>query len=182
MQHKSIYFPIRQSGYVGKCMNYFNSLNCPETSQRMSERGGRGPPRSVCAPETGITPVPPTAPKSGSGGAEEEQGQGEATAAARAVHGEQRPWAAPCPGRARPPLWPPPADPRKGDGPSQAPRAASHTREQTGAGRAQGCPSTEILPRARAAEGSGSRWHLPGLGQLLGMATASFHWSALETE
>lgn len=42
MQHKSIYFPIRQSGYVGKCMNYFNSLNCPETSQRASERGGRG--------------------------------------------------------------------------------------------------------------------------------------------
>lgn len=42
MQHKSIYFPIRQSGYVGKCMNYFNSLNCPETSQRTSERGGRG--------------------------------------------------------------------------------------------------------------------------------------------
>lgn len=42
MQHKSIYFPIRQSGYVGKCMNYFNSLNCPETSLRASERGGRG--------------------------------------------------------------------------------------------------------------------------------------------
>lgn len=31
MPHRSIYFPIRQSGYVGKCMNYFNSLNCPET-------------------------------------------------------------------------------------------------------------------------------------------------------
>lgn len=42
MQHKSIYFPIRQSGYVGKCMNYFNSLNCPETSLRARERGGRG--------------------------------------------------------------------------------------------------------------------------------------------
>lgn len=40
MQHKSIYFPIRQSGCVGKCMNYFNSLNCPETP--CSERGGGG--------------------------------------------------------------------------------------------------------------------------------------------
>lgn len=50
MQHKSIYFPIRQSGYVGKCMNYFNSLNCPETSQRTSERGGRGRAAlSVCS-------------------------------------------------------------------------------------------------------------------------------------
>lgn len=44
MQHKSIYFPIRQSGCVGKCMNYFNSLNCPETP--CSERGGGG---AVCA-------------------------------------------------------------------------------------------------------------------------------------
>lgn len=50
MQHKSIYFPIRQSGYVGKCMNYFNSLNCPETSLRASERGGRGRAAlSVCS-------------------------------------------------------------------------------------------------------------------------------------
>jgi len=67
MQHKSIYFPIRQSGCGGKCMNYFNSLNCPETP--CSERGGGGGgTRSVCAQETGITPIRSTAPKPGGGG------------------------------------------------------------------------------------------------------------------
>lgn len=62
MQHKSIYFPIRQSGYVGKCMNYFNSLNCPETS--WSERARGEPP---CAHRAGIATLGSSAPKPAAG-------------------------------------------------------------------------------------------------------------------
>ena len=61
MQHKSIYFPIRQSGCVGKCMNYFNSLNCPETP--CSERGGGGGVRA----EGGIAAPGSAAPKPAAG-------------------------------------------------------------------------------------------------------------------
>lgn len=132
MQHKSIYFPIRQSGYVGKCMNYFNSLNCPETSQRMSERGGRGQAvLSVCSRDRNYScsfNCPEIGERGCRGGAHgvkqwlllarcsESAAGGDRGHGSRAA--EQRPWAAPCPGRACPPLRPPPASPR----PSQTPR------------------------------------------------------------
>jgi len=72
-------------------------------------------------------------------------------------------------------------------GPSKAPEAVSNTREQTlgseSPGRAQDCPVTKISLLVCCSRGErGQKWYLQGLGQLPGTATASFHWSALETE
>lgn len=61
MPHRGIYFPIRQSGCVGKCMNYFNSLDCPETS--VQEGGGQATLRRtrLCQPtEKAACPGPAT--------------------------------------------------------------------------------------------------------------------------
>lgn len=58
----------------------------------------------------------------------------------------------------------------------------SNTREQTPGSllqdRAQDSPTTTSCLRGE----QGRKCYLRGLGQLPGMATASFHWSALDTE